>query len=86
MEGQGSAGNVLAALCSFFIPGLGQLLQGRPLIALFQFVFAAPTLDYDWHQAPQRQVPEDQCRPQLREAQAAQAHSRRALRRRRRRW
>lgn len=29
MGGQGSAGNVLAALASFFIPGLGQLLQGR---------------------------------------------------------
>lgn len=41
MAGQGSGGNVLAALCSFFIPGLGQLLQGRPLIALIQFVLAA---------------------------------------------
>jgi TM2 domain-containing membrane protein YozV len=40
MSGQGSAGNVLAALCSFFIPGLGQLLQGRPLMALIQFVLA----------------------------------------------
>lgn len=40
MAGQGSAGNVLAALCSFFIPGLGQLLQGRPLIALVMFVLA----------------------------------------------
>ena len=29
MNGQGSAGNVLAAICSFFIPGLGQLVQGR---------------------------------------------------------
>ena len=29
MTGQGSGGNVLAALCSFFIPGLGQLLQAR---------------------------------------------------------
>ena len=29
MAGQGSAGNVVAALCSFFVPGLGQLLQGR---------------------------------------------------------
>jgi TM2 domain-containing membrane protein YozV len=38
MAGQGSAGNVIAALCSFFIPGLGQLLQGRPLLALVQFV------------------------------------------------
>jgi TM2 domain-containing membrane protein YozV len=41
MAGQGSAGNVLAALCSFFIPGLGQLLQGRPIIALVMFVLAA---------------------------------------------
>ncbi|MGH9163059.1 MAG: hypothetical protein ACRD2X_24110 [Vicinamibacteraceae bacterium] len=41
MAGQGSAGNVLAALCSFFIPGLGQLLQGRPVIGLVMFVLAA---------------------------------------------
>jgi TM2 domain-containing membrane protein YozV len=40
MRGQGSAGNVLAALASFFIPGLGQLLQGRLLIAIVQFVLA----------------------------------------------
>ena len=39
--GQGSSGNVLAALASLFIPGLGQLLQGRPLLALFQFILAA---------------------------------------------
>lgn len=39
--GQGSAGNVLAALASFFIPGLGQLLQGRLLAAILQFVLAA---------------------------------------------
>jgi len=39
--GAGSSGNVLAALCSFFIPGLGQLLQGRPGMALLQFVLAA---------------------------------------------
>jgi TM2 domain-containing membrane protein YozV len=41
MTGQGSAGNVIAALCSFFIPGLGQLLQGRLLAAAIQFVLAA---------------------------------------------
>jgi TM2 domain-containing membrane protein YozV len=35
---RGSAGNVIAALVSFFVPGLGQLLQGRFLIALFMFV------------------------------------------------
>lgn len=38
--GQGSGGNVLAALCSFFIPGLGQLLQGRLLMAIVHFVLA----------------------------------------------
>jgi TM2 domain-containing membrane protein YozV len=41
MAGQGSGGNVLAALCSFFIPGLGQLLQGRLLMAAIHFVLAA---------------------------------------------
>ncbi len=41
MAGQGSGGNVLAALCSFFIPGLGQLLQGRLLMAILQFLLAA---------------------------------------------
>lgn len=40
MPGQGSAGNVLAALCSLFVPGLGQLLQGRLLFAIVQFVLA----------------------------------------------
>ncbi len=40
MAGQGSAGNVLAALCSFFIPGLGQLLQGRIIAAAVQFLLA----------------------------------------------
>jgi len=41
VSGQGSAGNVIAALCSFFVPGLGQLLQGRLFMAVFQFVLAA---------------------------------------------
>jgi len=40
MAGQGSGGNVLAALASFFIPGLGQLLQGRLLIAIVMFLAA----------------------------------------------
>jgi len=40
MAGQGSAGNIVAALCSFFIPGLGQLLQGRFIKAVFMFVLA----------------------------------------------
>lgn len=38
--GQGSAGNVIAALASFFIPGLGQLIQGRLLKAIIMFVLA----------------------------------------------
>jgi TM2 domain-containing membrane protein YozV len=41
MSGQGSTSNVIAAVCSFFIPGLGQLVQGRILKALIQFVLAA---------------------------------------------
>jgi TM2 domain-containing membrane protein YozV len=38
--GQGSTGNVIAAICSFFIPGLGQLVQGRVLMAIVMFLLA----------------------------------------------
>ncbi|MBO9490972.1 hypothetical protein J7384_11435 [Endozoicomonas sp. G2_1] len=38
MSGQGSGGNVIAAICSFFIPGLGQLVQGRILAAILFFI------------------------------------------------
>jgi TM2 domain-containing membrane protein YozV len=41
MAGQGSTGNVIAALCSFFIPGLGQLIQGRLFKAILHFVLAS---------------------------------------------
>ena len=41
MAGQGSSGNVIAAVCSFFIPGLGQLVQGRLVAALLHFVAAS---------------------------------------------
>ena len=41
MPGRGSGGNVLAALCSLLVPGLGQLLHGRLMIAVFMFVLAA---------------------------------------------
>ncbi|HXY31487.1 MAG TPA: hypothetical protein VEI06_12320 [Gemmatimonadaceae bacterium] len=40
MAGQGSAGNVIAAAASLFIPGLGQLLQGRLGMAIVQFALA----------------------------------------------
>lgn len=32
---------MLAAICSFFIPGLGQLVQGRLLKAALMFVLGA---------------------------------------------
>lgn len=41
MAAPGSMGNVVAALASFFIPGLGQLLQGKLIRALIMFVSAA---------------------------------------------
>ena len=37
---RGSTGNVIAALASFFVPGLGQLLQGRVLAAVFFFLLS----------------------------------------------
>jgi len=40
MAEQGSTGNVIAALASFFIPGLGQLIQGRMIKAGIMFVLA----------------------------------------------
>jgi TM2 domain-containing membrane protein YozV len=39
-RGRGSTGNILAAIGSFFIPGLGQLFQARPITALIHFVLA----------------------------------------------
>ena len=41
MATQGSGGNVLAAICNIFFPGLGQLVQGRLLAAL---IFAIITV------------------------------------------
>lgn len=38
--GRGSTGNIIAAVCSFFIPGLGQLVQGRILWAIAWFAAA----------------------------------------------
>ncbi len=34
MASQGSAGNIIAAICNIFFPGLGQLVQGRLLPAI----------------------------------------------------
>jgi len=41
VAGQGTTGNVIAALASFFVPGLGQLIQGRLTKAVVMFVLAA---------------------------------------------
>jgi len=41
MPGAGSTGNVIAALASVFVPGLGQLIQGRWIKAAIMFVLAA---------------------------------------------
>lgn len=40
MSGRGSTGNVIAALASFFLPGLGQLIQGRIGMAIFMAIMA----------------------------------------------
>ena len=40
MAGKGSTGNVIAAVASFFIPGLGQLVQGRIFAAIFMFLLS----------------------------------------------
>lgn len=47
-SGQGSTGNVIAALCSLFIPGLGQLVQGRLLSAIFWFITASIAFVVTW--------------------------------------
>ena len=39
--GKGGIGSVPAAICSFLIPGLGQLLQRRPWIALVMIALAS---------------------------------------------
>ena len=41
MAGQGSGGNVIAAICNIFFPGLGQLVQGRLIAAILFFVIVA---------------------------------------------
>ncbi len=46
--GQGSAGNVIAAICSLFIPGLGQLVQGRLISAILWFLAACVGFAITW--------------------------------------
>jgi TM2 domain-containing membrane protein YozV len=45
---QGSTGNVIAAICSLIIPGLGQLVQGRVISALLWFTAACIAFAVTW--------------------------------------
>lgn len=45
---RGSTGNVIAAICSLFIPGLGQLVQGRVLWALTWFLLGCAAFAVTW--------------------------------------
>jgi TM2 domain-containing membrane protein YozV len=47
-NGPGSLGNIVAALCSLFVPGLGQLIQGRLLSATGWFLFASLAFLFTW--------------------------------------
>lgn len=47
-NGPGSAGNVIAAICSLFIPGLGQLVQGRVISAVLWFLAACVAFAITW--------------------------------------
>lgn len=47
-NGPGSAGNVIAAICSLFIPGLGQLVQGRVISAILWFLTACVAFAITW--------------------------------------
>lgn len=46
--GKGSAGNVIAAICSLIFPGLGQLVQGRVGAALVWFLAACAAGALTW--------------------------------------
>ena len=52
MSQQGSSGNVIAAICNIFIPGLGQLVQGRLIAAILFFVFTAAGYALWWLVVP----------------------------------
>lgn len=44
VSGPGSAANVIAALCSFLYPGLGQLVQGRLITGVRAFRAGEPAV------------------------------------------
>lgn len=48
MASQGSAGNVIAAICSVFFPGLGQLVQGRIVPAIIFAIICVGGYALSW--------------------------------------
>jgi TM2 domain-containing membrane protein YozV len=48
MAAQGSGGNVIAAICNLFFPGLGQLVQGRVFAAIVFFLFYMTAWAMTW--------------------------------------
>jgi|TARA_R110001583_G_scaffold69_2_gene858 TM2 domain-containing membrane protein YozV len=48
MSGQGSAGNIIAAICNVFFPGLGQLVQGRVIPAIIFAIICIAGYAFWW--------------------------------------
>ena len=48
MSGQGSAGNIIAAICNVFFPGLGQLVQGRMIPAIIFAIICIAGYAFWW--------------------------------------
>ena len=48
MSGQGSAGNIIAAICNVFFPGLGQLVQGRIIPAIIFAIICIAGYAFWW--------------------------------------
>lgn len=48
MSGQGSAGNIIAAICNVFFPGLGQLVQGRLIPAIIFAIICIAGYAFWW--------------------------------------
>lgn len=52
MSGQGSAGNIIAAICNVFFPGLGQLVQGRVIPAIIFAIICIAGYAFWWLVVP----------------------------------
>ena len=48
MSGSGSSGNVIAAICNIFFPGLGQLVQGRLVAAIIFAIICVGGYAFWW--------------------------------------